>query len=69
MSSYRPDNQLLQKICDAQTETIKIQEEIIENLNAEIETLKQLIKNQDRMIESLISENKKLGGEISKDVE
>ena len=69
MSPYRPDIQILQKICDAQAETIKIQEQVIKNQNTEIENMKLLITNQDRMIEILIAENKELGGEISKDID
>ena len=61
--------QYIQKIEGPNTsllEKLEEQQKLFEELD---DKMKQLIQNQERMIEILMAENRELGGEISKDLD
>ena len=61
--------QYIQKIEGTNTSLLDILDEQQKLFEELYDKMKQLIQNQERMIEILMAENRELGGEISKDLD
>ena len=65
----KTSEQYIQKIEGTNTSLLEKLEEQQKLFEERDDKMKQLIQNQERMIEILMAENRELGGEISKDLD